>query len=88
MRAILTTLLIGVAALGLSAGSVVQAQEIKLGAFVTLSGISADVGAQMKAGIEVAVERMAPGFTVNGVPTPIKVIWYDDEGKGDTGSTS
>jgi branched-chain amino acid transport system substrate-binding protein len=60
-------------------------QEIKLGAFVTLSGISADVGAQMKAGIEVAVESMAPTYMVNGVKTPIKVIWYDDEGKGDTG---
>ncbi len=72
-------------ALGLAAGSAAEAQEVKLGAFVTLSGISADVGAQMKAGIEVAVERIAPDFTVNGVKTPIKVIWYDDEGKGDTG---
>jgi len=78
-------LLASVAALCLSASSLAQAQEIKLGAFVTLSGISADVGAQMKAGIEVAVERIAPGFTVNGVPMLIKVIWYDDEGKGDTG---
>jgi branched-chain amino acid transport system substrate-binding protein len=74
-----------VMALGLAAGSAAEAQEVKLGAFVTLSGISADVGAQMKAGIEVAVERIAPTFTVNGVKTPIKVIWYDDEGKGDTG---
>jgi branched-chain amino acid transport system substrate-binding protein len=76
----------GLAALGAMAASPAFAQqEIKLGAFVTLSGISADVGAQMKAGIEVAVERIAPTFTVNGVKTPIKVIWYDDEGKGDTG---
>jgi len=74
-----------VMALGLAAGSAAEAQEVKLGAFVTLSGISADVGAQMKAGIEVAVERMQPTFTINGVKTPIKVIWYDDEGKGDTG---
>src|SRR5260370_2377364 len=72
-------------ALGLAAGSAAEAQEVKLGAFVTLSGIRADVGAQMKAGIDVAVERIAPDFTVNGVKTPIKVIWYDDEGKGDTG---
>src|SRR5471032_3287220 len=75
-----------IAALSAAATSPAFAQqEIKLGAFVTLSGISADVGAQMKAGIEVAVERIAPTFTVNGVKTPIKVIWYDDEGKGDTG---
>jgi hypothetical protein len=77
-----------VIALGLAAGSAAQAQEVKLGAFVTLSGISADVGAQMKAGIEVAVERMQPTFTVNGVKTPIKVIWYDDEGKATPASTS
>src|SRR5476651_2561686 len=76
----------GLAALGAMAASPAFAQqEIKLGAFVTLSGISADVGAQMKAGIEVAVESMAPTYMVNGVKTPIKVIWYDDEGKGDTG---
>jgi branched-chain amino acid transport system substrate-binding protein len=31
------------------------------------------------------VERIAPDFAINGVKTPIKVIWYDDEGKGDTG---
>jgi branched-chain amino acid transport system substrate-binding protein len=82
---LLRGLLAVVLSLGLAAGSPAQAQEVKLGAFVTLSGISADVGAQMKAGIEVAVERMQPNFTVNGVKTPIKVIWYDDEGKGDTG---
>ena len=82
---VLRGLLAVVTALGLAAGPAAQAQEVKLGAFVTLSGISADVGAQMKAGIEVAVDRIAPDFTVNGVKTPIKVIWYDDEGKGDTG---
>ena len=76
----------GIAALGMAAASPAFAQqEVKLGAFVTLSGISADVGAQMKAGIEVAVERIAPDFAINGVKTPVKVIWYDDEGKGDTG---
>jgi len=34
-----------------------DAGEIKLGAFMPLSGISADVGAQIKAGAEVAAER-------------------------------
>ncbi|GAC1347783.1 MAG: branched-chain amino acid ABC transporter substrate-binding protein [Acetobacteraceae bacterium] len=63
-----------------------RAQDtVKLGAFVTLSGISADVGAQMKAGIEVAVERIAKGYTVGGKPMKIDVVWYDDEGKADTG---
>lgn len=58
---------------------------VKLGAFVTLSGISADVGAQMKAGIEVAVDRIAKDYAVGGKPMKIDVIWYDDEGKADTG---
>ena len=32
-----------------------ETAEIKLGAFMPISGISADVGAQIKAGTEVAV---------------------------------
>jgi len=63
-----------------------QAQDVvKLGAFVTLSGISADVGGQMKAGIEVAVDRITQSYSVGGKPMKIQVIWYDDEGKADTG---
>ncbi len=61
------------------------AEEVKLGAFVTLSGISADVGAQMKAGVEIAVDRIAKDFALGGKAVPIKVIWYDDEGKADAG---
>src|SRR5262245_12757453 len=41
--------------------------EIKLGAFMPISGISADVGAQIKAGIEVAVERVGT-VPVGGKP--------------------
>jgi branched-chain amino acid transport system substrate-binding protein len=60
--------------------------EIKIGAFAPLSGLSADVGAQMKAGIEVAVERVnAQGVQLRGKPGRVRVIWYDDEGKGDVG---
>jgi branched-chain amino acid transport system substrate-binding protein len=60
--------------------------EIKIGAFAPLSGISADVGAQIKAGIEVAVERAnAQGVQLGGKPARVRVIWYDDEGKGDVG---
>jgi branched-chain amino acid transport system substrate-binding protein len=59
--------------------------EVKIGAFVTLSGVSADVGGQMKAGIEVAAERIAQGYTVGGKPMKVTVIYYDDEGKADTG---
>src|SRR5215468_2477371 len=61
-----------------------DAGEIKLGAFMPLSGISADVGAQIKAGAEVAVERM-PEIRLGGKPYRVRMIWYDDEGKGDVG---
>lgn len=60
-------------------------QELVLGAFLTLSGPGGDLGAQMKAGIETAVERVQQNYTVGGKPTKIRVIWYDDEGKGDVG---
>jgi len=63
-----------------------DAGEIKLGAFMPLSGISADVGAQIKAGTEVAVERaQEQGIRLGGKPHRVRVIWYDDEGKGDVG---
>lgn len=58
--------------------------EVKLGAFLPISGISADVGAQMKAGAEVALERLGT-IQVGGKPMKVRVIWYDDEGKGDVG---
>jgi branched-chain amino acid transport system substrate-binding protein len=76
---------IGVAVAALAWAGIAQAEEVRLGAFVTLSGISADVGAQMKAGIETAVERISQNYQVAGQPTPVRVIWYDDEGKADTG---
>jgi branched-chain amino acid transport system substrate-binding protein len=60
-------------------------EEIRVGAFAPISGISADVGAQIKAGIEVAVERAQSGLTVGGRPHRVRVIWYDTEGKGDVG---
>ena len=70
----------------LLAGPVVAAaqDEVKLGVFLPISGISADVGAQMKAGAEVALERM-PTLQLGGRATKVRVIWYDDEGKGDVG---
>lgn len=61
-------------------------EEIRLGAFLPVSGISADVGAQIKAGIEVAVERTS-SVSIGGKPARVRVIWYDTEGKGDVGLT-
>lgn len=60
-------------------------QTLKVGAFVTASGPGADLGSQMRAGIEVAVERMAKDYTIDGKPAQVQLIWYDDEGKGDVG---
>lgn len=78
---------IGILALVLTGVQRTSAQdEVKLGAFLPVSGISADVGAQIKAGIEVAVER-AGTITVAGKPTKVRVIWYDTEGKADVGLT-
>jgi branched-chain amino acid transport system substrate-binding protein len=83
-RTAIRSLLLGLAAL-LAAPLAASAQdEIRLGAFLPISGISADVGAQMKAGAEVALERMAT-VQVGGKPAKVRVIWYDDEGKGDVG---
>ena len=57
------TALIGIALLAIPllaiAAHAQDAGEIKLGAFAPLSGISADVGAQIRAGAEVALERIA-----------------------------
>src|SRR5712691_5089755 len=73
-------------ACGLAAVEAQDAGDIKLGAFMPLSGISADVGAQIKAGTEVAVERaQEQGIRLGGKPHRVRVIWYDDEGKGDVG---
>src|SRR5689334_8462823 len=80
----LVSLLLGLTAL-LATPPIARAQdEVKLGAFLPISGISADVGAQMKAGTEVALERMAT-LQVGGKPMKVRVIFYDDEGKGDVG---
>lgn len=60
--------------------------EIRLGAFMPISGLSADVGGQIKAGIEVAVERAnQQGLRLGGKPYQVRAIWYDTEGKGDVG---
>ena len=80
----LVSLLLGLAVLVAGASAVRAQDEIKLGVFLPISGISADVGAQMKAGTEVALERMGT-LQMGGKPIKVRVIWYDDEGKGDVG---
>jgi branched-chain amino acid transport system substrate-binding protein len=72
--------------LALAAMSPAKAQdEIKIGAFLPVTGVTADVGAQMKAGIEVAVERANAAGVKLDKPYKLRVIFYDTEGKGDVG---
>ena len=75
---------LAVLAWGMAGVQAQDAGEIKIGAFMPLSGISADVGAQIKAGAEIAVDRM-PEIRLGGKPHRVRMIWYDDEGKGDVG---
>ena len=82
------TALVGIALLAIPLLAIgVHAQdsgEIKLGAFAPLSGISADVGAQIRAGAEVALERIGE-LRLGGRAHRVRVVWYDTEGKGDVG---
>jgi branched-chain amino acid transport system substrate-binding protein len=80
----IVSLLLGLAAFLAAPPGAGAQEEIRLGAFLPISGISADVGAQMKAGAEIAAERMGT-VQVGGKPMKVRVIWYDDEGKGDVG---
>jgi branched-chain amino acid transport system substrate-binding protein len=84
-RGLFATLALGLA-VTLSASPAIGQEEVRIGAFAPISGISADVGAQIKAGTEVAVERVQQqGLGVGGRPHRVRVIWYDTEGKGDVG---
>jgi len=84
-RILVVALLSGLATL-VAGGSAGAQDEIRIGAFAPISGISADVGAQIRAGTEVAVERARQqGVTVGGKPHRVRLVWYDTEGKGDVG---
>lgn len=62
------------------------AVDLRIGAFIPATGAQADVGVQMKGGIDVAIEWLqAHPIVVNGEPVNIKVIYYDDEAKADVG---
>lgn len=74
------------AGVGLHEPAAQDVGEIKLGAFAPISGATADVGAQIKAGAEVAVERFnEQGVRLGGKPYRVRLMWYDYEGKGDVG---
>jgi len=57
------------------------AQTVKVGAVVPLTGRYAALGAQVRAGYEIAVEQInaAGGVTVGGKKVPIELVILDDE---------
>ena len=74
------------AGVGLHEPAAQDVGEIKLGAFAPISGATADVGAQIKAGAEVAVERFnEQAVRLGGKRYRVRLMWYDTEGKGDVG---
>ncbi|HXV48410.1 MAG TPA: ABC transporter substrate-binding protein, partial [Candidatus Binatia bacterium] len=78
-RTIILSLVVALALFGLSAGSF--AQTIEVGAVVPLTGRYAALGAQVKAGYEIAVQHIngAGGVTVGGKKLQIKLTMLDDE---------
>jgi branched-chain amino acid transport system substrate-binding protein len=62
-------------------GSKGIAQTVKVGAVVPLTGRYAALGAQVRAGYEIAVEQInaAGGVTVGGKKMPIELVILDDE---------
>src|SRR5262249_1438454 len=72
-----------IAGLTLGASAARAQNEIKIGAFIPATGIMADAGAQIRAAIELAIERANAVGLVLDKPYKVNVIWYDDEGKAD-----
>src|SRR5262245_57096679 len=78
-RVILNSLAAVIALIGLSFDG--NAQTVKIGAVVPLTGRYAAGGAQNKAGYEIAVQQLnaAGGVTVGGKKLPLELVMLDDE---------
>jgi branched-chain amino acid transport system substrate-binding protein len=78
-RIILVSLAIALALIGFSPAGI--AQTIKVGAVVPLTGRYAALGAQVRAGYEIAVQQLnaAGGVTVGGKKMQIELTMLDDE---------
>jgi branched-chain amino acid transport system substrate-binding protein len=78
-RIILVSLALALALIGFSPAGI--AQTIKLGAVVPLTGRYAALGAQVRAGYEIAVQQLnaAGGVTVGGKKMQIELSMLDDE---------
>ncbi|MCH9780346.1 MAG: amino acid ABC transporter substrate-binding protein [Alphaproteobacteria bacterium] len=84
MKRVLSTML-GVAALGISAGlapaTLVNAEAVTLGAAVSFTGKYSTNGKHTKNGYDLAVKMINDrgGFKIDGTPYTIEVKYYDDE---------
>ncbi|HXV81341.1 MAG TPA: amino acid ABC transporter substrate-binding protein [Candidatus Binatia bacterium] len=78
-RIILISLSVAVGLLGICSAGI--AQTIKIGAVVPLTGRYAALGAQVRAGYEIAVEQLnaAGGVTIGGKKMPLELTLLDDE---------
>ena len=72
---------LGVLATLVGGPALAAAQTVKVGAVVPLTGRYGGLGAQVRAGYEIAVEQIngAGGVTVSGKKMPIEVTLLDDE---------
>jgi branched-chain amino acid transport system substrate-binding protein len=59
---------------------------VKIGVAQPLSGPLAPLGADMKNGVQLAVDELnAKGFTINGKPVKLEVVAVDDKANAETG---
>ncbi|MEE8366600.1 MAG: amino acid ABC transporter substrate-binding protein [Gammaproteobacteria bacterium] len=86
---ILTILLAGSAMLFSQVGTAATCGEIVIGSAISLTGKYAANGVHAKNGYEYAISKIKEkgGVTVGGKCYNFKVIYYDDESKGDRGAT-
>ncbi|MCP3687689.1 MAG: ABC transporter substrate-binding protein, partial [Gammaproteobacteria bacterium] len=86
---LLTSLLAGGAILFAQTGLAASCGEIVIGSAISLTGKYATNGIHAKNGYEYAISKISEngGVKVGGKCYNFKVIYYDDESKGDRGAT-
>ena len=85
----LLSILMATVALLFTQAAMAACDEIKIGSAISLTGKYATNGIHAKNGYEYAVQKIkdAGGVMVDGKCYNFKVIYYDDESKGDRGAT-
>lgn len=86
---VIAVVVIGAAALAVALGhrGGGEVTEIKIGVILPLSGRLAETGADLRDGIEFAVDQInSQGGVKNCGGIPIKIVWGDSAGKPETGA--